>query len=280
MKKLLFIILLSSVCAFSQEEDLLKDADISSDKQIVESTFKALKIVNLESTKIASKGDLYLVVSHRFSSVKGSFEDFFGFDNAVTQIKFIKGITTGMSVSAARSELAYDFAAKYRLAHQIENGFPFDVVGFSSISFNNTLKQRNFPKMVFKDRIVYVNQLLVSRKFNDKLSLQLAPSIFHENFVPNDLQKNTQYAVGLGGRYLITKRLAITADYAAHLNRDNSSQFRDPLSVGVDVEVGGHVFQMHFTNSRGIHEAAFLGNTAGNWNIGDVNFGFNLVRVF
>lgn len=280
MKNLPFLLLFLSFSCFSQEEDLLKDLDNSSEKQYVESTFKALKIVNLESTKIASKGDLYLVVSHRFGSVKGSFQDFFGLDNAVTQIKFIKGITSWMSLSAARSELAYDFAAKYRLAHQIENGFPFDIVGFNSLAFNNTLKKSNLPKLTFKDRMIFVNQVLISRKFNDKLSLQLAPTFFHENYVLNDFQKNTQYAVGVGGRYMLTKRMSINMDYAAHLNRTETSIFRNPLSVGVDVEVGGHVFQMHFTNSKGIHEAGFLGNTAGNWNMGDVNFGFNLVRVF
>ncbi len=281
MKMLLFIIILLSAKCFAQEdEDLFKDIDIQETNQIVSSSFKGLKVVNLESTKIAAKGDLYFVVAHRFGSVKGGIEDFFGLDNAVTQIKFIKGVTNWMSLSAGRSELAYDLAAKYRFANQKESGFPFEIVGFSSAAFNNTLKQSNFPKLVFKDRIIYVQQLLISRKFSDKLSLIVVPTFFHENFVDNDFQKNNQYAIGLGGRYKLTKRLSLNLDYAAHLNRTKTSIYKNPLSVGVDIEVGGHVFQMHFTNSRGIHEAGYLAATSGDWNKGNVNFGFNLARVF
>ena len=282
MKKIITLIFIFSISisVFSQEEDLLKGLDSVDTKQNVESIFKGLKIVNLESTKIASKGDLYLVVAHRFSSIKNGIESFFGLDNAVTQIKFIKGITNWMSLSAGRSELAYDFATKYRLQHQVENGFPVEIVGFSSIAFNNTLKQSNFPKMVFKDRIIYVNQLLIARKFNQSLSLQLAPTIFHQNFVESDEQKNLQYAIGVGGRCKLTKRLSVNVDYAAHLNRIKNSIYNNPLSIGIDIESGGHVFQMHFTNSQGIHEAGFLGNSTGEWLKGDVNFGFNLSRVF
>ena len=128
--------------------------------------------------------------------------------------------------------------------------------------------------------MVYVNQLLVSRKFSDKLSLELAPTYFHENFVVNDFQNNSQFALGFGGRYKLSKRVSLNMDYAAHLNRTPTSIYNNPLSVGVDIETGGHVFQMHFTNSQGMHEAGFLGNTTGNWSQGDVFFGFNLARVF
>ena len=279
MKKIFFFLLLLPFIGQSQE-DLLSGLDPIDTKIKVEATFKALKIVNLESTKVAAKGDFYFVVAHRFGSIKTGIETLYGLDNAITQIKFIKGVTNWMSVSVARSELAYDLATKYRFQNQIENGFPFTIVGFSSVAFNNTLKQNNYPNMKFEDRIIYVQQFLVSHKFNTKFSFQLAPTIFHENFTIIDQQQNTQFALGLGGRYKITKRLAINMDYAAHLNRNNASPYKDPISIGVDLESGGHVFQMHFTSSQGIHEAGYLGNTTGNWAKGDVNFGFNLSRVF
>jgi hypothetical protein len=279
MKKIIIALFLLPLVSFAQE-DLLSGLDSTSTKNTVESAFKALKIVNLESTKIAAKGDFYFIVAHRFASIKSGFEGGFGLDNANTQLKFIKGITNWMSVSAARSELAYDFAVKYRLQNQIENGFPVAIVGFSSIAFNNTLKESNYPKMRFEDRIIYVQQILVSRKFSEKLSLQLAPTVFHENFTVVDSQENTQFAIGAGGRYKLTKRLSVNVDYAAHLNRSSNSPFKNPLSVGVDIESGGHVFQMHFTSSQGIHEAGYLGNSTGSWNNGDVYFGFNLSRVF
>lgn len=271
--------ILLSQLAFSQD-DLLSQIDTTDTNKEVISAFKAMKIVNLESTKMLGKKELYFVVAHRFASVKEGFEGFFGLDNAVTQIKFAYGITNKFSLSAGRSEQAYDFSAKYLITSQKQGGFPFTFAGFNSIAFNNLLKESNYPKMKFQNRLIYVNQLLVSRKFSEKLSLEFAPTFFHENFVADNNQDNSQVALGLGGRYKISKRVSINLDYAAHMNRSSTSPYKDPLSIGVDIETGGHVFQMHFTNSQGIHEAGFLGNTTGDWGEGDIFFGFNLVRVF
>lgn len=279
MKKIIFLFLFPAVL-FAQE-DLLKGIDSTSiDTSKVESAFKALKIVNLESTKLAAKGDFYFIVAHRFGSLKDGFEGAYGLDNAVTQLKFVYGLTDWVSLSAARSELAYDFSGKFLLKSQEKNGFPFAIAAFSSIAINNTLKESNYPKMKFEDRLIYVTQLLISRKVNTNLSLEIAPTFFHENFVEDDNQDNSQYAIGMGGRYKFAKRWSVNVDYAAHLNRSSTSPFKNPLSVGVDLDTGGHVFQMHFSSSQGIHEAGFLGNTRGDWTKGDIFFGFNLLRVF
>lgn len=279
MKKITLLLMLPF--ALFAQEDLLKDIDTaSSSKTKVESAFKALKIVNIESTKLAAKGDFYFIVAHRFGSIKDGFEGAYGLDNAVTQLKFVYGVSDWFTISAARSELAYDFSGKFLIKSQEDNGFPIAIAAFSSLAFNNTLKESNYPKMEFENRLIYVSQLLISRKFNSKLSLEVAPTFFHENFVIDDNQENSQFAIGMGGRYKIAKRWSINVDYAAHLNRSDSSPFKNPLSVGVDLDTGGHVFQMHFSNSQGIHEAGFLGNTTGDWTKGDIFFGFNLLRVF
>ncbi len=279
MKKIALLLLLPFTLI--AQEDLLKDIDtVTTSKSKVESAFKALKIVNLESTKLAAKGDLYFIVAHRFGSLKDGFEGAYGLDNAVTQLKFVYGISDWLTVSAGRTELAYDFSGKFLLKSQEENGFPVAIAAFSSIGFNNTLKESNYPKMEFENRLIYVSQLLVSRKFNNKLSLQLAPTYLHENFVIDDNQDNSQFLIGMGGRYKFAKRWSVNLDYAAHLNRASTSPFKNPLSLGVDLETGGHVFQMHLSSSQGIHEAGFLGNTTGDWTKGDIFFGFNLLRVF
>lgn len=279
MKKFLLLLLFVPLVSFAQD-DLLAGMDSVAKNQPVESAFKALKIVNLESTKLAAKGDLYLVIAHRFSSIKDGAEGFWGLDNAVTQIKFLYGVTKWFTISGARSEQAFDFSAKYRFQEQMTNGFPVTIVGFSSLGFNNQMKESIYPNMEFSDRMIYVSQMLISRKVSKNFSVELAPTFLHENFVVDDLQENSQYLIGMGGRYKLTKRLSVNLDYATHLNRSASSGFVDPLSFGVDLDTGGHVFQMHFSNSQGIHEAGFLGNTSGNWYKGDIFFGFNLLRVF
>ncbi|WP_140485462.1 DUF5777 family beta-barrel protein [Flavobacterium sp. GSA192] len=279
MKKLILLLFLLPLASFSQE-DLLKGIDTISGKEKVSAAFKGLKIVNLESTKLAAKGDLYFIVAHRFGSVKDGFEGFFGLDNANTQLKFVYGLTDWLTISGARSELAYDFSTKYTLFNQTTDGFPVSIAGFTSLAINNTLKESLYPKLTFDDQFTYVQQLLISRKYSEKLSLQLAPTLFHENFVDNAEQDNTQYAIGIGGRYKLSKRWSLNIDYAAHLNRASNSVYKNPLSIGFDLDTGGHVFQMHFTSSQGIHEAGYLGQTTGDWAKGDVFFGFNLLRVF
>lgn len=292
MKKLILFLFFLPLSIFAQD-DLLKEIDTVETNVKVESAFKSLKIINLESTKLAAKGDLYLVVAHRFDYVKNGFDDFFGMDNANTQIKFLYGVNDWLTVHAARSgfQETYDLGVKYRLKSQIKNGFPFAIVGFSSIAVNSELKKEDYPLLKFANRLSYVTQILISRKFTEKLSLEIAPSYFHENtvrdildnnnqpIIPNP-QNNSQFALGLGGRYKFAKRWSVNIDYAAHLNRASQSIYKNPLSIGVDLETGGHVFQMHFTNSRAMHESGYLGQTSGDWSKGEIAFGFNLVRVF
>ena len=291
MKKI-FLLFLLPIFAVAQD-DLLNEIDSIPQNQIAESAFKSLKIVNLESTKLASKGDFYFIVAHRFGFVNNGFDDFFGLDNANTQLKFLYGVKEWLTIHASRSgfQETYDLAVKYRLFAQGDNNFPFTIVGFNSISVNTELKEENYPNLKFENRLSYVSQFLISRKFSEKLSLELAPTVFHENTLRDILdennmiispnpQENTQYAIGMGGRYKLTKRWSFNLDYVAHLNRTSQSIYKNPLSVGFDLETGGHVFQMHFTNATAMHEAGYLGQTVGDWGKGEFGFGFNLVRVF
>jgi hypothetical protein len=282
IKKITFLFCVFPFLMIAQD-DLLNEIDTISDANESEvAAFKSLKIVNLESTKLASKGDMYFVVAHRFGYFDKGFEDFFGLDEANTRLQFVYGLTNGVTIHASRSgfQKTYEFATKYRLFGQKKHGFPFEIVGFNSLAINTELEKTTLPKLEFSDRLAYVNQILISRKFNDNLSLEIAPTHFHQNYVANNSQDNSQFAVGLGGRYKFTKRWSFNLDYAAHLNRASNSTFKNPLSIGFDLETGGHVFQMHFTNSQAMHESGFLGNTSGSWNDGKIAFGFNLIRVF
>ena len=287
------VILFAFPLLMNAQDDLLSEIDTTATDVTVESAFKSLKIVNLESTKLAAKGDFYFIVAHRFGFIDKGFDDFFGLDNANTQLKFLYGVNDWLTVHIGRSgfQETYDLAAKYRLYSQKENGFPVTIVGFNSVAINSELKEEDYPNLKFENRLSYVAQVLISRKFSDKLSLEIAPSVFHENtlrdildennavILPNP-QDNTQFAVGLGGRYKLTSRWSVNVDYAAHLNRASQSNYKNPLSIGVDLETGGHVFQMHFTNAQAMHETGYLGQTVGDWSKGEIAFGFNLVRVF
>jgi len=267
---------------FSQD-DLLAEIDVDSiQNNYTIATFKGLKIVNFESTKLVAKKELTLVVSHRFGSIENGFDSFFGLDDAVTRLNFIYGITDGFNISVSRSSFQkiYESAIKYRIARQSENGFPFTLVGYHSLFINTALEKDNLPKLEFKHRLGYTTQLLISRKLNTNLSVELAPTYFHDNYVTIDSQDNSQFAIGLGGRYKLGKRWSLNMDYGWHWNRAENSPFKNPLSFGVDLETGGHVFQMHFTNAQAMNTNGFLGQATGDWSDGNIYFGFNLSRVF
>lgn len=270
-----------SIC-YSQD-DLLNEIDTNSiDSQYATAAFKGLKIVNFESTKLVSKKELTFIVAHRFGSLKNGFDNFFGLDEAVTRLNFVYGISENLNIGVSRSSFQkiYETSAKYRLIRQKENGFPFTMVGFNAVLINSGLEKDNLPLIEFKHRLGYTAQLLISRKINPNFSIELAPSFFHDNYVAINEQNNSQFALGFGGRYKITKRSSINMDYGWHLNRADTSPFINPLSIGIDIETGGHVFQMHFTNAQGMNTNSFLGQTSGDWTDGDVFFGFNLSRTF
>ncbi len=294
MKKILCFLFIFPLALFAQD-DLLNDleSEVEVDKTVV-AAFKGLKVVNFESTKLANNKDFYFIVAHRFGSVKNGVKDFFGLDNAVTQLKFIYGFNDWLNLGVARSSFQQKYGAhiKYRLKHQEIDGFPVTVVGYHLATINTSLDKDQYANLEFEDKLTYTSQLLLSKKFNESFSLLLAPTFIHENLATrsrevladgttlNYDEEASQFALGLGGRYKISTRVSINADYGLHLNRNDNSNYRNPLSVGVDIETGGHVFQMHFTNAQAMFEEGFIVQGQGDWADGDFFFGFNISRVF
>ena len=280
MKKFLIpTCLFLATMAYSQE-DLLKDLDSTQvEDSYAAATFKALQVVTLQTTKMAAKKEFYFVVSHRFGTVKDGFDSFFGLDNATTKLGGIYGVTDWLSVSLSRHTLnkMYETGLKYRMARQSAN-FPVDIVGYSVADINTFLEKDQYPGLEFKHRTTYVQQLLVSRKINERLSLELVPSFIHKNLYNPTIENDNQFSFGGGGRYKITKRLSVNLEYMH--NFDTPGFYENPLSVGLDIETGGHVFQLIFTNSQSMSESGYLTNASGNWGKGDFFFGFNLYRVF
>lgn len=283
MSRCFFLLLLIvPIITFSQST-LLDEIDKGKGDDLrVISAFKGLKIVNFESTKMIAKKDFYFVVAHRFGSVKTGIKDFFGLDNANTRLSFIYGFTDWINAGISRSSVdkTYDLSIKYRFMSQQEKGFPVTIVGYSQFAVNTGLDEDLIPGLSFGDRLSITQQILISRKFSERFSFELIPTVFNEGFVDFPTQDNTQFALGFGGRYKLTKRWSFNVDYGLHLNRASGSDFKNPMSIGFDLETGGHVFQLHFTNAQQTYESGYLGNAIGDWTEGNFFFGFNLSRVF
>lgn len=277
----IYILLFLFFCINSiAQEDLLSELDSTqTSDSFATASFKGLQIVTMQSTKIPAKKDFYLVVSHRFGTVKDGISEFFGLDNATTKIGFIYGLNDWLSLSASRHTLlkVYEGSVKYRFARQGEK-FPVDLVGYHTIGINSLWKKEDYPKIEFGDRLSYTHELLASRKFSDKLSLQLMSAYVHKNLYNPEIENDNQFALGAGGRMKISKRLSLNLEYM--YNFDKPDFYTNPLSIGLDIETGGHVFQLLFTNSQAMTESGYLTNAAGDWGDGDFFFGFNLYRVF
>lgn len=263
------------------QDDLLDELENETKAQVFEQpAFKAMKIGNLQSTKVAGKKDLYLYVSHRFGSLKDGLTTFFGFDNANTKIQLVYGIMDGVQIGAARESIrkTYSAHAKVSLKKQSDN-FPVNVVAYTTANIRTDLRKEQYPKMKFGDRMSYATQLLISRRFNNSLSLALAPTYVRQNLVLEPQQKHNQFAMGIGGRVKLSKRMSINADYVYNFSRFKNSIYNNPLTIGLDIETGGHVFQLLFSNAQSTNEPGFISNAEGKW-FEDVFFGFNIVRVF
>lgn len=284
MTRTLFVILLSvlSWSSIYAQDDLLDELENSSEEGVFEyPAFKAMKIGNLQSTKVAAKGDWYMYVSHRFGSLKDGISTFFGLDNANTKIQMAYGLFEGVQLSVSRESLrkTYAGALKFRLMSQSDK-FPVNVVGYTTINVNTELTTERYPHMLFEDRLSYASQVLISKRFSNKLSLELAPTYVRQNLVLEKFQDHNQYALGFGGRFKLNTRLSLNVDYVYNFSRASESVYKDPLTIGLDLETGGHVFQLLFSNAQSTNEPGFISNAEGDWSTGDIFFGFNIVRVF
>lgn len=277
-KTLLFLSIFLSGLAYSQE-DLLKDIDTLKTTETSPPAFKALQVVTAQSTKLSAKNEWYIVVAHRFGDISTGFKNFFGLDDASTKLGVIYGVTDGLSLSFSRETnmKTFEGAAKYKLVKQNDN-FPVDIVGYNVMAVNTDLDKDNYPHLKFGDRLSYLTQALISRRFNDQFSLQLTPSYVHKNLYDPNIEDKNQFLAGIGGRYKVSKRISVNAEY--FVNFDNHSFYKNPLSLGVDIETGGHVFQLLFTNSQLNSDVGYLSNATGEWGKGHIFFGFNLYRVF
>ena len=278
--------ILAFLCLWSMnmqaQDDLLDELEEDATPEMFESpAFKAMKIGNLQSTKVAAKGDFYLYVSHRFGTLEDGLSTFFGFDNANTKIQLVYGLFEGWQFGISRESLRKTYAlhTKMKIKGQSDS-FPFNIVGYATANINTQVRKERFPFLLFEDRLSYASQLLISRRFNNNFSFELAPTYVRHNLTLEANQKHDQFAMGAGGRLKISKRMSINMDYVYNFSRADQTAFRNPFTIGVDIETGGHVFQLLFSNAQSTNEPGFISYAEGNWGDGDVFFGFNIVRVF
>ncbi|KAF2329037.1 DUF5777 family beta-barrel protein [Flavobacterium daemonense] len=281
LSSLFFLLALSQASA---QDDLLKQLDSIKPKEKQAETlgFKGLQICNMQSTKVTAKGEWYVLISHRFGDLTQGFNNFFGLDDAYTKLGAIYGATDWLSIGASRqtNNKIYELTAKYRLKNQEADGFPVSIVGYNTMDINTNLSTDQYPYLEFNNRLAYTTQLLISRKFSDKITLEFAPIYIHKNLYDETTERKDQFVVGLGGRYKLTKRMSMNLEYAPRIDAPENDVYHNLLSLGLDIDTGGHIFQMVFSNCQTMNDVYVFSNATGKWNGGSLYFGFNLYRVF
>jgi len=288
-KRLIFILLLWVIAAGLRAQDstllnMLNDSmSAHKGRTYVTGTFKATHIVNTQTIESPAQNNLNFVIQHRFGALNSGSYNFFGLDNATLRLGLDYGITDRLAIGIGRSSFlkTYDGYLKYKLLRQSEGGgSPVSVSLLGTI----TDYTQNIPEETYlntKYRTAYAGELLIARKISSRLSLQVTPTWLHYNLVPTVADKNDVIAVGLGGRMKITNRMSINAEYdVVPSGQVVSTPMHNSFSLGWDIETGGHVFQLVFSNSQSMVESQYLTQTAGTWGKGDIYFGFNISRNF
>jgi len=281
---LLTVIMFIAGSNFVKAQDLL---DLLGEEEpttvYVKNAFKSSRVINGQSMEMIAKGTLDFRILHRFGELSGGAYEFFGLDAASMRLGFDYGITKNWTVGVGRSTSRKELDAfvKYRIMQQStgEKNHPFSLLYVGGVTCNGLEWENPDITNYFSSRLAFYNQIIIGRKFSDRLTLQLSPTYLHRNLVDLIDEPNDLYALGVGGRIKITQRLALTGDYFYVFNTTDSTAV-NPLSIGVDIETGGHVFQLHFSNAVGMNERAFLADTKGDWAKGEIRFGFNLSRIF
>ncbi len=312
MKKIIALgfALAISITSFAQDDllELVKDPNKKEPSKPVYATFKTTKIVSAQTIETVKKNNLDFRITHRFGNIYNSTlsnplndaaHNYFGIDNASDiRLSFDYGITDKLTIGIGRSKYRemYDGNVKWRFLTQTEdNKIPLSLcfygdLGYTSMKTDNLYAGMVRPKTNEAHRFQYCSQLLIARKFNNWFSLQLIPSFVHRNFIKRQVNTsngkedtNELFSLGIGGRIKLTKRVAIVADYFYNFSEfqtNNPMGYYNPLAVGFEIETGGHVFHVNFTNSVAIIESSLLTTTQDSWLKGQIKLGFNISRWF
>ena len=280
--RLLAMLMCSSTVLYAQD-DLLNELSKQDSAQTVPvtATFKSTRVVNGQSVETMKKKHLDFRISHRFGKLNSGAYRFFGLDQATMRLGFEYGLTDDLEIGVGRStsQKVYDFFAKYKVLKQTTGArnIPVSITLFGGTGVATVDKEREF-----QDKLYYTAQVLVARKFGERLSLQLSPTYLYRTMPDVQGDEKVVLAVGIGGRFKLSKRVSLNGEYFYTAREKNTvtAPYHDSMSFGVDIETGGHVFQLHFTNSLGMIEKQFIGETTGSWGKGDIHYGFNISRTF
>lgn len=285
IKKLIILVLLITLGGKLLAQDLMDMLkDETPQTNYAYATFKTTRIVLGQSIENPAAGTLQFLIEHNFGSLNQGAYNWWGLDASTIRLGLEYGINDWLSVGVGRSsyEKTFDGSTKIKILRQSTGAknMPLSMSFYGGTMLNSLHWTDETRTNYFTSRLSYVAQLLIARKFSNALSLQLTPTYIHKNLVPLRTDQNDVFSVGLGGRLKLTQRTTVNAEYFYLLPGSAADNFQNCLSLGLDVETGGHVFQFRLTNAQPMFERAFITETTSKWLDGGIYFGFTINRVF
>ena len=246
-------------------------------------TFRSTRLINNHTTELLKPGIMEMRISHRFGAINSGVDEFWGLDQATIRLALEYGLNNWINIGLGRSsyEKTVDGFAKIRLIQS--NDASFNIVYYGSMTVNTLPYPDSELDYKFSSRLAYVNQLILSKKINQSISLLLVPAIIHKNLVLLNNDPNTRLTLGAGGKINVTKVTSIQAEYHYRFGDKSTfdyEAFNNSFSLGVGFHTKGHFFECHLTNSAPIIDKGFLTETSGSWMDGDIRIGFNVIRDF
>lgn len=292
--KLFLILLFNKIAYFSYsqttDDDLFLELDKMSevDRLEVIATFKSTRVMFAPSTERVKENQLQFRISHLFNNISTGLNNLFGLDDVSNmQISFDYGLNDKVQLGFARSnkpDKTLQFSTKWSPIRQStgKKAIPVSVSFYGGIDIKTTPYFPDERNAYFLGRLDFVNMILISRKINKKLSLQLSPSYLHRNLVETNASPNDLLSIGIGGRYMLNAHVSVNGEYfhTVKTKRFKPTSSTNSMNVGIDVETGGHVFQLYLSNSIALHPSKFLTNENKDFLKGQIQFGFSLMRVF
>lgn len=279
IKILFWVLVILPVFAFAQEEEV---ATTEKPKEKPErAAFESSTIIDNQTNILFTKNTLEVVMQHRFGTLDGGTNDLLGiWAPANIRIALSYSLTDNITVGAGTTKdgRMQDFNAKVALLRQTRsNSIPVNVTYYGNMGVDARTKE-NFRNV--QDRYSYFNQLIISRRINSNLSLQIAPSISHFNLVTPG-QENDMIAIGFGGRYKISPQTAIIFDATRPITKfDDGFQPNSGASIGMEFATSAHAFQIYFTNYKNILNQRDIFNNRNYWKDGDFMLGFTITRRY
>lgn len=294
MKKIFALVLICApLTAVFSQDDLMKELEQNdkNDTDYAFQTFKGTRIVNGHTVETKGKGTLEFIFAHRFGAVNTGLYELFGLDNASVRLGLDYGITDNLSISIGRNseDKMMDGYLKYKFLRQSKGArnFPLSVTALGGATYSISPRRDQEPEgFETKHRLAYTTQLLIARKFSPDFSVQIMPTFIHKNAVHKVQEENDHVALGFGGRIKVSKSVAITTEYYYRMNPPDNANFSESqkrynaVGFGIDIETGGHVFQLVLTNTSSLTERTVVTETKDDFFAGDIHLGFNVTRTF